>query len=43
MDLGSTLGVLSWGIGGPPGDNLRYAALFQAYNFRCLNRYNPEE
>jgi hypothetical protein len=27
MDLGTTLGVLSWGIGGPPGDNRRYAAL----------------
>lgn len=27
MDLGSTLGVISWGIGGPPGDDRRYAAL----------------
>ncbi len=27
LNLGTTLGVLSWGIGGPPGDNRRYAAL----------------
>ncbi|HVV71587.1 MAG TPA: hypothetical protein VHI52_08830, partial [Verrucomicrobiae bacterium] len=27
MDLGNTLGVLSWGIGGPLGDNRRYASL----------------
>src|ERR1700687_1606281 len=27
MNLGPPLGVLSWGIGGPPGDNRRYAPL----------------
>jgi filamentous hemagglutinin family protein len=27
IDLGNTLGILSWGIGGPLGDNRRYAAL----------------
>jgi filamentous hemagglutinin family protein len=27
LDLGNTLGILSWGIGGPQGDNQRYSAL----------------
>ncbi|HLH52081.1 MAG TPA: filamentous hemagglutinin N-terminal domain-containing protein [Verrucomicrobiae bacterium] len=27
IELGNTFGILSWGIGGPNGDNLRYASL----------------